>query len=144
MSVPSRSDLNSEKAGLYQPHIPGLPPTVALPTIVAQDSGGVEHPAVKPASFYLLLFGEAVVGIVMVVFAISLPSLPHREVLQEVLRLLGHGFFVAALLGLTVDKYSKHHMLRQVTRDVYKYLVGYALPDEVKLRIDDVLKIAVI
>jgi hypothetical protein len=50
-------------------------------------------------------------------------------------RALGHAFIIAAILAATVDLYVKERVLREVSLDVSKYLVGYRLPEEVQDRI---------
>lgn len=59
----------------------------------------------------------------------------------EFLRALGHAFIIAAILAATVDHYLKERVLREVTSDVSKYLVGYRLPLEVQGRIGDLMRI---
>lgn len=53
---------------------------------------------------------------------------------------LGHAFIIAAILAATVDHYVKERVLREVSLDVSKYLVGYRLPEEVQDRIRDLMQ----
>ena len=55
-------------------------------------------------------------------------------------RALGHAFIIASILAATVDHYLKERVLREVTLDVSKYLIGYRLPQEVQDRIRDLLQ----
>jgi hypothetical protein len=55
-------------------------------------------------------------------------------------RALGHAFIIAAILAATVDHYVKERVLREVSLDVSKYLVGYRLPEEVQDRIRDLMQ----
>ncbi|HEX6503232.1 MAG TPA: hypothetical protein VF011_08280 [Terriglobales bacterium] len=48
---------------------------------------------------------------------------------------LGDAMMIAAMLGLTVDYFLKERVLREVSGDVSKYLIGYRLPAEVQDRI---------
>jgi hypothetical protein len=53
---------------------------------------------------------------------------------------LGHAFIVAAILSLTVDYYLKNRVLREVSADVSKYLIGYQLPLEIQDRIKALMR----
>jgi hypothetical protein len=53
---------------------------------------------------------------------------------------LGHAFIIAAILSLTVDYYLKNRVLREVSADVSKYLIGYQLPPEIQDRIKALLQ----
>lgn len=48
---------------------------------------------------------------------------------------LGDAMMIAAMLGLTVDYFLKERVLREISGDVSKYLIGYRLPSEVQDRI---------
>jgi hypothetical protein len=48
---------------------------------------------------------------------------------------LGDALMIASVLGLTVDYFLKERVLREVSADVSKYLIGYRLPVEVQDRI---------
>lgn len=48
---------------------------------------------------------------------------------------LGDALMIASVLGLTVDYFLKERVLRDVSADVSKYLIGYRLPVEVQDRI---------
>jgi hypothetical protein len=53
---------------------------------------------------------------------------------------LGDALIIAAILAITVDFYLKDRVLREVSADVSKYLVGYRLPGEVQDRIRSLLQ----
>jgi hypothetical protein len=50
-------------------------------------------------------------------------------------RSLGHALVIAAILMVTVDRFVKERLLKEVSWDVTKYLVGYNLPGEIQDRI---------
>jgi hypothetical protein len=52
----------------------------------------------------------------------------------------GDALIIAAILAITVDFYLKDRVLREVSSDVSKYLVGYRLPGEVQDRIRSLLQ----
>jgi len=60
-------------------------------------------------------------------------------VFVELFRSAGEAVFIAAILGVTVDTYIKRHTYREISLDVFKFLIGYALPDEFKHRIRDMV-----
>jgi hypothetical protein len=78
----------------------------------------------------LALFG---IGLVFLFF-----SIPYLD--QGFAHSLGDALVVAAILALTVDFYLKDRVLREVSSDVSKYLVGYRLPGEVQDRIRSLLQ----
>lgn len=53
---------------------------------------------------------------------------------------LGASFVIAAVLSLTVDVYLKGRVLREVSSDVSKYLIGYRLPEAIQDRIRELLQ----
>lgn len=53
---------------------------------------------------------------------------------------LGDALVIAGILALTVDYYLKNRVLREVSADVSKYLIGYQLPGEVQDRIKGLLQ----
>jgi hypothetical protein len=46
---------------------------------------------------------------------------------------------VAAFLGATVDVYLKKALIRDLSKDVFQYLAGYGLPEEIKQRIRELM-----
>ena len=53
---------------------------------------------------------------------------------------LGDALVIATILAITVDIYMKERVLREVSSDVSKYLIGYRLPTEVQDRIRGLLQ----
>jgi hypothetical protein len=83
-------------------------------------------------SFLFVLGVLLFVGTIMVL--VPAPSLN-----VEFQRALGHAFIIGAILAGTVDHYLKERVLREVTSDVAKYLIGYRLPEEVQGRIGELM-----
>ena len=52
---------------------------------------------------------------------------------------IGEALFVAAILGFTVDKYIKEFLVREASKDLFKYLVGYKLPEGIQNRLRDLM-----
>jgi len=92
----------------------------------------------KDVKFLLVLAVFAAVGFAIV--AAATHFLPDYAVLRRSLALaLGEALIVASILGLTVDRYLKGYLLQTVSRDMYKYLVGYNLPEEIKERLQSLM-----
>lgn len=53
---------------------------------------------------------------------------------------LGDALIISSVLAVSVDLYLKERVLREVSSDVSKYLVGYRLPEEVQNRIRSLLQ----
>jgi len=53
---------------------------------------------------------------------------------------LGDALVIAAVLSLTVDQYVKWRVLREVTSDISKYLIGYRLPEQLQDRIRNIMQ----
>lgn len=71
--------------------------------------------------------------------------LPEAWVLRRFLvTSVGETSIVATVLGLTVDRYLKGYLIRNASQDVYKYLVGYNLPDEIKARLQALVGLALV
>jgi len=66
---------------------------------------------------------------------LALISLPIPYLGEGFRKSLGDALLVSAVLALTVDWYLKERVLREISTDVSKYLIGYRLPDEVQNRI---------
>lgn len=86
---------------------------------------------------YSFLF---IIGLLLFVGLILL-LIPIPYVNSEFSRALGHAFIIGAILAATVDQYLKQRVLREITSDVSKYLIGYRLPIEVQGRIGDLMRI---
>jgi hypothetical protein len=65
---------------------------------------------------------------------------PHLPILAGV----GEALMIAAILAFTVDKFVKEHFIYDVSRDVFHYIVGYDVPDEIKLKIKELLQISIV
>lgn len=57
---------------------------------------------------------------------------------------LGHALIIASVLAATVDLYVKSRLLREASKDIAKYLIGYALPAEIQDRIKETMGIALV
>jgi hypothetical protein len=69
---------------------------------------------------------------------------PHDWPQRELAVSVSHALMVAGILALTVDRYVKHRLLKELATDVSKYLIGYELPREVQDRIHDIMATSVI
>jgi hypothetical protein len=58
----------------------------------------------------------------------------------ELTHSLGDALVIAAILSLTVDQYVKWRVLREVTSDISKYLIGYRLPEQLQDRIRNIMQ----
>jgi len=98
---------------------------------------GKMETSAEERKFWRALACFAVAGILLIITAYYLPDIwKLRRLLLEA---IGEAFIVAAILGLTVDKYLKGDLVRRASQDVHKYLVGYNLPDEIKQRIQQLM-----
>lgn len=87
-------------------------------------------------------------GLLVLCFVLGLVSLylSHQEFLRPVclrsiLDSLGHALIVASLLAATVDVYMKRRLLKEASLDISKYLIGYALPEEIQDKIKEAMRI---
>jgi hypothetical protein len=88
----------------------------------------------KPSlSFFVTLAILCVWGVVL-----KLGRLPYLQ--SQFSESLGDALIIAGVLALTVDYYLKNRVLREVSSDVSKYLIGYQLPGEVQDRIKGLLQ----
>jgi hypothetical protein len=53
----------------------------------------------------------------------------------------GDAFLIAAVLAAIVDRYLKLHLLKEVQRDALSFAAGHMLPDSIKYRIADLIKV---
>ncbi len=89
----------------------------------------------SPKSSFLFVVGLLLfVGITLLVIRV-----PYVN--PEFVHSTGHALIIAGILAATVDHYLKGRVLREVTSDVSKYLVGYRLPTEVQGRIGELMQI---
>lgn len=89
----------------------------------------------KPAVSFIYTVG-LLIGLGVALLLVHIPLLPN----DDFLRALGHAFIIAAILAITVDHYLKERVLREVSLDVSKYLVGYRLPEEIQNRIRELMQ----
>ncbi|MBI1898247.1 MAG: hypothetical protein HYS04_17195 [Acidobacteria bacterium] len=69
---------------------------------------------------------------------------PNEWRQHELAVAVAHALLIAGILALTVDRFVKERVLKEVTTDVSKYLIGYALPKEIQDRIHDVMGTALV
>lgn len=67
------------------------------------------------------------------------PGTVVPKVLTEIVRSLGEALLIATVLAATVDLYVKRRTYREISADVFKFLIGYGLPDEFKDRIRELV-----
>ena len=84
-------------------------------------------------SFRATIFALFGIGIIFL-----LVEIPHID--SAFTHSLADALVIAAVLAFTVDVYLKDRVLREVSSDVSKYLVGYRLPEEVQNRIRSLLQ----
>ena len=83
----------------------------------------------KPFIGFLLVAGLLFVS-GLLLSTLGLPRISERFSVA-----MGDALMIASILGLTVDYFLKERVLREVSADVSKYLIGYRLPVEVQDRI---------
>lgn len=69
---------------------------------------------------------------------------PHDWPQRDLLVSVAHAFIIAGILSLTVDQFVKERLLRELTKDVSYYLIGYELPNEIRDRIHDIMGTALV
>jgi hypothetical protein len=84
-------------------------------------------------SFNLTLFSLLGLGIILLA-----ADVPHID--RNFTHALADALIIASVLAFTVDLYLKERVLREVSSDVSKYLVGYRLPEEIQNRIRSLLQ----
>jgi hypothetical protein len=98
--------------------------------------------AKEELKFLRALLGFALLGFVLL---LSTHYFPGEWAIRRLLfASVGEALIVATVLGLTVDLYVKKSITRRTSKDVFKYLVGYNLPDEIKARIQALMGIELI
>jgi hypothetical protein len=68
----------------------------------------------------------------------------HRYQGLDYFRPAGEAFLISALLGATVDRYVKQRLLRETSKDVAKYLIGYDLPKEIQDKIHELMATSIV
>lgn len=84
-------------------------------------------------SFRATVFSLLALGVMLLLI-----HLPYVD--QSFTHSFGDALIIASVLAFTVDFYLKERVLREVSSDVSKYLVGYRLPEEVQNRIRSLLQ----
>jgi hypothetical protein len=96
----------------------------------------------QDVKFWAIMAGFGVFGVLLIT---AVYFFPDQWILKRLLTLsIGEAFVVAAILGLTVDRYLKGDLIRKVSQDVYKYMVGYNLPAEIKGRLQALMGTALV
>jgi len=97
----------------------------------------------KDKSWLLYLASIALVasGAFLVWLSFRYPFEPFNK---ESLLALGHALVIAGLLALTVDRFVKQRLVKEVARDTARFVVGYELPEELRQRIQDLLRTALV
>jgi hypothetical protein len=86
-------------------------------------------------NFKIAVFGLMIIGLLLLIFSDRLPTKP----LIDIARSLGEAIFIATVLAATVDLYIKQRTYREISVDIFKFLIGYGLPDEFKNRIRELV-----
>lgn len=89
--------------------------------------------------FWLVTVVVAVLGILLIWLATALGFGGH-QVVRELTRAFGEAFVVAAFIAATVDQYVKHGLVS----DLYKYIAGHALPNEIQDKIQELSRTTII
>lgn len=82
--------------------------------------------------------GKVAVPVILLLIAAAGVFFVYHPLLNlefEFTRSIGHALIIAGILGLTVDVYAKTRLLREASRDIGKFLIGYPLPKEVQSRL---------
>src|SRR5271166_287278 len=83
-------------------------------------------------------FRATVLALLILGIMLLFIHLPYVD--QPFTHSFGDALIIASVLAFTVDFYLKERVLREVSSDVSKYLVGYRLPEEVQNRIRSLLQ----
>lgn len=86
-------------------------------------------------TFKIVVTALVAIGIISLVVPETWLPKPFAAILHSV----GEAVFIAGALAATVDHYIKQRTYREISADVFKYLIGYALPDEFKERIRELV-----
>lgn len=80
------------------------------------------------------------VVLLLLITGIILLFVPIPYLDQAFAHSFGDALIIAAILSITVDVYLKERVLKEVSSDVSKYLIGYRLPEAVQDRIRALLQ----
>lgn len=81
----------------------------------------------KERLFWFLMCSLAAVGSLLIALQATIPYIPER-----VTGGLGEAFVVAAILGSTVDLYTKRRLTTEIAKDVSPFMMGHWLPQGIK------------
>jgi hypothetical protein len=90
--------------------------------------------------FYFITLSVLILGAV----AIFLSLLWEKNRSLKILEAFGEAMLIASFLSLTVDRYIKWEMLKEVSRDVSEFLIGYQLPAEAQAKIRELMACRII
>jgi hypothetical protein len=76
------------------------------------------------------------VGIVLIIVGVVGHFKLHEYLL---LRSLSEALLIAGILTLTVDPFIKRRLLREASKDIFRHMLGFALPDEIKERLNSIV-----
>jgi hypothetical protein len=111
--------------------------------LLGGDVSEVENSEVRQSLFWLITVGAMVLG--SAIIGVTTLSYFHgREVLRELVRPFGEAALIAGFLAVTVDQYVKERLLKESSRDISKYLIGYNLPTEIQDQIHELMGTAII
>ena len=69
---------------------------------------------------------------IILVGGIALLFWPAAWPLHDPAAALAHALVIAGVLGITVDRVAKDHLLKEAARDISQYLIGYRLPEQIQ------------
>src|SRR5438128_224416 len=85
------------------------------------------------------LFVLIVIPIALIGGGVCLIRWPVRFVGVEFSISIGHALIIAGILIASVDYYVKSHLVKEASRDIGEYLLGFPLPEEVRSKLIDSL-----
>ena len=90
--------------------------------------------------FWFLVIGVGLISVILIGAADKIPLIADYE---EIANRFGEALFISAFLAGTVDSYLKGRFARQVAKDVSPFIMGYALPVELRHEIREASAIEV-
>jgi hypothetical protein len=97
----------------------------------------------KQPLFWVITVG-AILGGAVLIAATILSQFYGHAIIRELARAIGEALFIAGFISVTVDQFVKGRLLKETSRDISKYLIGYNLPPEVQDRIHHLMGTTVI
>lgn len=86
------------------------------------------------AIFWIVTIGALVLGAIAVGYSVQ-----HESKHSKIIEALGEALVIAGFLSLTVDRYVKHKLIEEVSRDVAKLIFGYQLPPGAEATFKDLM-----